>query len=511
MSGVPSARLPDSHLLGQHCVLPVAALSVEAEWFRAAWADRFPDWDWDASPLGVEGDEYRHFDGVPFFRSPLTARESRSAALEFHERALRALCGPDGELLVVTFRWQPDPDDRSALVGGGDPWLVWGTEPEEQAGRTALLVERTNVSDPRVRSLLKAQWDEVHDGWFVSPNLRWKADTHSASCFGVLSGSASDFDAVERAKGEVWARWGIESDRQPSIDLRDVVEGLETRFVDWSRSGVKVSGLRFFAWDPQRLQRTTLDALPADPSDVDGLAFTLRRGKRSGDFFIYDTGMVSLHTDPDEDDPNGDTYGEFTGDTGRHALAELLARADQFAGWMTAHQHPVSVLSRAIATYQSWLPSDRPALVDAAVQALVDGLDSPLLRELAGLDPDDVEPSLVEALVDELGFESRTQVEAQEWLVWLACREVAAGTMSPRDFSHWMYEKFGDAEHPSTALAPLTELDLKYHFAESSGANAGDVDALARRAIRAFIDDVVRASHPEGWPWDEEDEGVNDE
>lgn len=85
------------------------------------------------------------------------------------------------------------------------------------------------------------------------------------------------------------------------------------------------------------------------------------------------------------------------------------------------------------------LPSE--ALPDVATQALVRGIDSPALRELAGTSPGEVRQAadLFRAAVEELGEPLPDRDAALWWLVRRAARQVVSGDLAPYEGALWIW------------------------------------------------------------------------
>lgn len=93
---------------------------------------------------------------------------------------------------------------------------------------------------------------------------------------------------------------------------------------------------------------------------------------------------------------------------------------------------------------------DSDHLPELATDALVNGLDTPYLREAAGARPHDRrEPKfLFDRALDELRIERPERTRAIETLLWDALVETATGVRSPVDTAHWIWRKmYGLVEH----------------------------------------------------------------
>jgi hypothetical protein len=112
---------------------------------------------------------------------------------------------------------------------------------------------------------------------------------------------------------------------------------------------------------------------------------------------------------------------------------------------------------------------DRQRLVDAAVEALVAGLDSPALRELAGLYGDedwDVVTGLVRMAASELDLPEPSPAKAVRIELANRCRAVLDGVSPPRSVTAWAY----DLDGPATAgprfgaLEPFIGIEYEYDY-----------------------------------------------
>lgn len=117
------------------------------------------------------------------------------------------------------------------------------------------------------------------------------------------------------------------------------------------------------------------------------------------------------------------------------------------------------------------------ALIEAAVDALVSGLDSPALAELAGRYPDDHWSELsqtADAVVHELDLTVPTgdqvaAVRLRRQVEWLL-----AGSLTPRELTAWAHTEFG--HEGLEAARPFVEADA------SPGLPATDSARLASEA-----------------------------
>ncbi|MCL2092368.1 MAG: hypothetical protein FWH11_14405 [Micrococcales bacterium] len=143
---------------------------------------------------------------------------------------------------------------------------------------------------------------------------------------------------------------------------------------------------------------------------------------------------------------------------------------------------------------------DRDRVVSSAVAALVAGLDSPGLRELAGLPPDaswDEVDRLVRQTAVELGLPEPSDDLALRTELLCLARQVLAGDIAERTFTSWAHTRIG-YDGPAE-LQALVELDDDLHLLDMTYSDAmglwddrtGPADAPA--ADRADLDSTVRS------------------
>lgn len=147
-------------------------------------------------------------------------------------------------------------------------------------------------------------------------------------------------------------------------------------------------------------------------------------------------------------------------------------------------------LSDAVALWAVGPTSGAQDVIAAAVDALVAGVDSPSLRELAGLSAKDdywtLRP-LVEATLDELDIShpgpdsDETQVAAAR----VMCRRLLRGDLTAREFVIWAH---GTVGHDGAArLQPIVELDDGYDICGYTGETAEELDEAAHREARSLL------------------------
>ena len=129
-------------------------------------------------------------------------------------------------------------------------------------------------------------------------------------------------------------------------------------------------------------------------------------------------------------------------------------------------------------------------VISAAVDALVAGLDSPSLRELAGVSASEdywtLRP-LVEATLDELNvsYPGPGGDETQMAAARVMCKRLLEGSLTARDFATWAHSTIG---HEGAArLQPIVELDDVYETCGYTGDTLEDLDAAARREAKSLL------------------------
>lgn len=157
------------------------------------------------------------------------------------------------------------------------------------------------------------------------------------------------------------------------------------------------------------------------------------------------------------------------------------------------------------------LDRDRRRLVDAAVAALVAGLDSPALRELAGLYGDEewaAVDTLLQAAARELDLPYPTASRAIRIELARRCREVLAGQASARSLGLWAVAldgpMQGDGRFPDLRAFVAfgwryDELDDVADFPEFAD-SAGTAEERARldAAVREEAGRVLRSADGSG-------------
>ena len=129
-------------------------------------------------------------------------------------------------------------------------------------------------------------------------------------------------------------------------------------------------------------------------------------------------------------------------------------------------------------------------VISAAVDALVAGLDSPSLRELAGLSDNSlywtVRP-LVEATLEELDLAlPESGADALQIAAARAMsRRLLRGTLTTREFTIWAHRVI--SHEGAERLQSIVLLDDIYDDVAFAGANVGDLDEVARREAASLL------------------------
>lgn len=140
-------------------------------------------------------------------------------------------------------------------------------------------------------------------------------------------------------------------------------------------------------------------------------------------------------------------------------------------------------------------------LIRIACDALVAGLDTPGLRELAG------EPyhasglaDLVEQTLAELGLPGLGGLDAELLAARARARDLLAGRLRPRDLTAWVHAAIG--HDGSSAVQGLVDLDDFYFELEFIAPTEAEVDTLVEAEARRLIALAPAAwlVAPPAWP-----------
>jgi hypothetical protein len=153
---------------------------------------------------------------------------------------------------------------------------------------------------------------------------------------------------------------------------------------------------------------------------------------------------------------------------------------------MTA-ERPAEVEGRFIEAAVLYVAGGRgQPLVDAAAQALADGLDSPTLRMLAGAPRVSAEEEafdLAAMVFDELGLDIPERLSETAYIAGAVFvgKRFLAGTGVPRDVAQTLYSTSVAAGHPA-ALAAFSGLDDWYDMLDA-GVISGSADEIDQATV----------------------------
>jgi hypothetical protein len=129
-------------------------------------------------------------------------------------------------------------------------------------------------------------------------------------------------------------------------------------------------------------------------------------------------------------------------------------------------------------------------MVQTAADALAAGVDSPALRELAGLSADEsywtLRP-LIEATLDELAIDypERGGDAIQIAAARVMSARLLAGGLSARHFATWAHRTIG--HEGASRLQPIVELDDAYDDGEYAGDTGRGLDDAVRREAASLL------------------------
>lgn len=129
-------------------------------------------------------------------------------------------------------------------------------------------------------------------------------------------------------------------------------------------------------------------------------------------------------------------------------------------------------------------------VISAAVDALVVGVDSPSLRELAGLSAQDsywtLRP-LVEGTLEQLSisYPGPGSDDVQIAAARVMCKRLLGGGLTARDFATWAHRTIG--HEGADRLQPLVELDDAYDVREYIGDTIKDLESAVQREAESLL------------------------
>lgn len=127
-------------------------------------------------------------------------------------------------------------------------------------------------------------------------------------------------------------------------------------------------------------------------------------------------------------------------------------------------------------------------VIDAATEGLVVGLDSALLRELAGASPQDshfvFEPMVVTTM-EELDLAKLLEPDLEVAAMSAMARRLSQGRATPRELASWAHHSIGYTG--SARCRPFVDAFYLYEEAEYDGLDTSGVDVLVRKDADALL------------------------
>lgn len=141
-------------------------------------------------------------------------------------------------------------------------------------------------------------------------------------------------------------------------------------------------------------------------------------------------------------------------------------------------------------------------VIDGATDLLVDGLDSPSLRVLAGASPRDSHFELDELIlttIEELGMSELLKGDEQLGALKVILRRMLAGSMTPRETAKWSYTQISFDGGPECDV--FVNMDNQYDEVDSdwSAKNEETVDAWMRAEAEALLSGRPSPGPPPEW------------
>lgn len=136
-------------------------------------------------------------------------------------------------------------------------------------------------------------------------------------------------------------------------------------------------------------------------------------------------------------------------------------------------------------------PSRLGEVIDAATDALVAGLDSPSLRELAGASPREsrfVLDPLIRATIDELGLVAVRDLTLQKAALLAMLRRLRAGRVSPREVAAWAHQCIG--HDGDEECQPFVDFDDVYDTEEHLNIDEPAIDHMLREEAAALLSEA---------------------
>jgi hypothetical protein len=285
------------------------------------------------SPVGAL---YTHLDAYPEFRSPLSPDDEERASAEFHLAAIRRL-SRGNPVVVLTFDWENPGQDGGwesdlAEIEADDRelWLSYVEEPEvEDCVIMHAFLTTMAPDDRRLAALTRRTADGNLSVTVTDPNLNWIARPNE-QCVALYTFDPENLSLLQVVEDEIRAKWQIQTEREPLLDLAAVTAAFDERRSSWERAGITVrTGPQYRSLDGERI--AILDRMPADPRTVDWFLIGLACGNSEASVIVYDTGTCDVAIDLDTDDPDGDVFRERRQGPGSHDLRAVAAVFDRVA------------------------------------------------------------------------------------------------------------------------------------------------------------------------------------
>ena len=146
------------------------------------------------------------------------------------------------------------------------------------------------------------------------------------------------------------------------------------------------------------------------------------------------------------------------------------------------------------------MPGTVDAVIGAATEALVAGVDSPSLRELAGASPREsqfVLQPLIEDTLDELGMQDVRASNAQTAATTAMLHRLQDGLFTERELARWAHAHIG---HNGEARCQVfADFDDMYDTADYGPYSEDDVDNWVREEAVAFLEGLPSVGRTQVW------------
>jgi hypothetical protein len=151
---------------------------------------------------------------------------------------------------------------------------------------------------------------------------------------------------------------------------------------------------------------------------------------------------------------------------------------------------PTEARASLVDAFSIWRlsPGTVDAVIDAATDCLVAGIDSPRLRELAGASPREsqfVLQPLIEETLDELGMQHARSTNTQQAALTAMLHRLQDGRVTQRDLARWAHTHIG---HGGDARCQLfVDLDDMYDTVDYGPYSTDDLDRWVTEEADAFL------------------------